>query len=175
MDAGYGPITISVNVSVEQLKDSSFIPKLKKILEQTKLPPEYLELEVTESVVMQSFERNVALIRELRGMGIRVALDDFGTGYSSFNYLTQLPINTLKLDKVFVDNINTNSKNYYIAESIISLAHRLNISVVAEGVETSEQYQILKDNSCDILQGYLFSKPVLDEHYRGLLEINKSS
>lgn len=170
LDAGLGPLTMSVNVSVEQLKDDNFISIVKDILAQTKLPPEYLELEVTESTVMQSFERNVSLINELRDMGIRIALDDFGTGYSSFNYLTQLPISTLKIDKAFMDNINTDPKDYYVAEAIITLAHKLGISVVAEGVETSEQQQILLKNTCDIIQGYLFSKPIPDEHYRNLLE-----
>lgn len=172
LDAGYGPLTISVNVSIEQLKNPGFISQIKEILERTKLPPEYLEIEVTESILMQSFEKNITLIQELRTLGIRIALDDFGTGYSSFNYLTQMPIDTLKMDKSFVDNISTNSKDCYVAETIISLAHKLNITVVAEGVEASDQLRILQKNSCDILQGYLFSKPLPDEHYRNLLEIN---
>ncbi len=172
LDAGFGPITMSVNVSSEQLKGDSFIPILKRILEKTKLPPQYLELEVTESVLIQSFEHNIKLVEEIRAMGIHIALDDFGTGYSSFNYLTQIPIDTLKIDKSFVDNISTNSKDCFVAETIISLAHKLNIKVVAEGVESSDQLKILQENSCDILQGYLFSKPLPDEHYRNLLEIN---
>lgn len=174
LDAGYGPVTMSVNVSIVQFKDPEFISRVRKILEKTKLPPEYLEIEVTESILMQSLEHNITILQELRDMGIRIALDDFGTGYSSFNYLTQMPINTLKMDKSFIDNISTNSKDCYIAETIISLAHKLDISVVAEGVETSDQLQILKKNSCDILQGYLFSKPVPDEHYRSLLEPDRS-
>ena len=105
-------------------------------------------------------------------MGIHIALDDFGTGYSSFNYLTQIPIDTLKIDKSFVDNISTYTKDCFVAETIVSLAHKLNIKVVAEGVESSDQLKILQENSCDILQGYLFSKPLPDEHYRNLLEIN---
>lgn len=172
LDAGFGPITMSVNVSSEQLKGDSFIPLLKQVLEKTKLPPEYLELEVTESVLIQSFEHNIKLVEEIRAMGIHIALDDFGTGYSSFNYLTQIPIDTLKIDKSFVDNISTNTKDCFVAETIISLAHKLNIKVVAEGVESSDQLKILQENSCDILQGYLFSKPLPDEHYRNLLEIN---
>ena len=141
-------------------------------MEKTKLPPEYLELEVTESVLIQSFEHNIKLVEEIRAMGIHIALDDFGTGYSSFNYLTQIPIDTLKIDKSFVDNICTNAKDCFVAETIVSLAHKLNIKVVAEGVESSDQLKLLQENSCDILQGYLFSKPLPDEHYRNLLEIN---
>lgn len=173
LDAGYGPITMSVNVSLIQLKSPDFVQRVIEILDRTKLPPQYLELEVTESVLMQSMEQNIELIKQLRSLGIRIALDDFGTGYSSFNYLTQIPIDTLKMDKSFIDNISTDSKDCYIAETIISLAHKLNISVVAEGVEESDQLRILKENSCDILQGYLFSKPIPDEHYRNLLEINQ--
>lgn len=173
LDAGYGPITMSVNVSLIQLKSPDFVQRVVEILDRTKLPPQYLELEVTESVLMQSMEQNIELINQLRSLGIRIALDDFGTGYSSFNYLTQIPIDTLKMDKSFVDNISTDSKDCYVAETIISLAHKLNISVVAEGVEESDQLRILKENSCDILQGYLFSKPIPDEHYRNLLEINQ--
>lgn len=172
LDAGLGPVTMSVNVSSEQLKGDTFIPMLKQVLEKTGLPPEYLELEVTESVLIQSFEHNIKLVEEIRDMGIHIALDDFGTGYSSFNYLTQIPIDTLKIDKSFIDNISTNPKDCSVAETIISLAHKLNIKVVAEGVEVSDQLKILQENSCDILQGYLFSKPIPDEHYRNLLELN---
>lgn len=173
LDAGYGPITMSVNVSLTQLKAPDFLQRVLDILDRTKLPPKYLELEVTESVMMQSMEQNIEIINQLRSLGIRIALDDFGTGYSSFNYLTKIPIDTLKMDKSFIDNISTDSKDCYIAETIISLAHKLNISVVAEGVEESDQLRILQENSCDILQGYLFSKPIPDEHYRSLLEINQ--
>ncbi len=174
LDAGYGPITMSVNVSIEQLKDPEFLSKVEDVLRITGLAPRYLELEVTESVLMHSFDRNAELLQKLREKGIRIALDDFGTGYSSFNYLTKMPIDTLKMDKSFVDNICTNPKDCYVAETIITLAHKLNISVVAEGVEESDQLHILQENSCDILQGYLFSKPLPDEHYRSLLEINHS-
>lgn len=174
LDAGYGPLIMSVNVSIEQLKAPGFLMQIKDILEHTHMPPEYLEIEVTESVLMESFETNAALIQELRDLGIRIALDDFGTGYSSFNYLTQMPIDTLKMDKSFIDNISTNSKDCYVAETIITLAHKLNISVVAEGVEASDQLRILQENCCDTLQGYIFSKPLPDEHYRNLLEINHS-
>lgn len=176
LDAGLGPLTMSVNASIEQLNDTHFIDIVKNALETTGLEAQYLEIEVTESMLMQNFEQNVALIQDLRNMGIRIALDDFGTGYSSFNYLTKIPIDTLKMDKSFVDNIGTDSKDCYVAETIIQLAHKLHISVVAEGVETTKQQQILKDNSCDILQGYLFSKPLMDTNYQELVdEVNSVS
>ncbi|MBQ8147305.1 MAG: EAL domain-containing protein [Lachnospiraceae bacterium] len=174
LDAGLGPLTVSVNISTEQLKSPGFVDLVLDILERTQLEPKYLELEVTESVLMQSFDTNINFIDKLREHGIRIALDDFGTGYSSFNYLTQMPIDTLKIDKSFVDNISTNTKDCYIAETIISLAHKLNISVVAEGVEATDQLHILEANACDIMQGYLFSKPLLDEGYRNIVEISQS-
>lgn len=170
LDAGLGPLTMSVNASMEQLKDPDFADIVMNTLNETGLEAKYLEIEVTESMLMQDFERNVSLIQNLRNKGIRIALDDFGTGYSSFNYLTKIPIDTLKMDKSFVDNIGTDSKDCYVAETIIQLAHKLHISVVAEGVETTKQQQILKDNDCDILQGYLFSKPLMDSDYQELVD-----
>lgn len=170
LDAGLGPLTMSVNASMEQLNDPHFISIVKNALEVTGLDAKYLEIEVTESMLMENFKRNVSLIQDLRNMGIRIALDDFGTGYSSFNYLTKIPIDTLKMDKSFIDNIGTDSKDCYVAETIIQLAHKLHISVVAEGVETTKQQQILNENSCDILQGYLFSKPLMDSNYHELVE-----
>lgn len=174
IDEGLGPLTMSVNASIEQIKNPRFIEMVKHTLDETGLKAQYLEIEVTESMLMQNFERNVGIIKELRDMGIRVALDDFGTGYSSFNYLTKMPIDTLKIDKAFVDNIGSDSKDCYIAETIINLAHNLEISVVAEGVETTEQLQILKDRSCDILQGYIFSKPLMNNNYEELVMLVNS-
>ncbi|MBQ8924572.1 MAG: EAL domain-containing protein, partial [Lachnospiraceae bacterium] len=127
---------------------------------KTGMSLEYLEIEITESVLMKSIDHNLELIRQIKELGVSVALDDFGTGYSSFNYLTQLPIDTLKIDKSFVDNISSNENDKYIANTIISLAHQMNIAVVAEGVENYDQLSILQGQLCDTLQGYLFSKPI---------------
>ena len=166
---GIGPLTVSVNISVEQLKGPDFPHLVSEILSDTGMHAKYLELDVTESILTKNYEHNIQVIQKLREMGIRIALDDFGTGYSSFNYLTRMPIDTLKMDKSFVDHIGIDSKDNYVAQAIIELAHKLQISVTAEGIETREQLKILKDNFCDMIQGYIFSRPLLPDDYRELV------
>ena len=153
--SGFGPLRVSVNVSTTQLKDDHLIDIIKSIPEKTGMDLKHLEIEITESVLMNSFEHNLKLINQMKELGCSIALDDFGTGYSSFNYLTQIPIDTLKIDKSFIDGICSNEKDRCIADSIIDLAHKMDISVVAEGVEDNEQLQILQNQFCDTLQGYL--------------------
>lgn len=160
INSGFGPLRVSVNVSTTQLRDDHLIDTIRQIPEQTGMDLKYLEIEITESVLMNSFEHNLSLINQMKDLGCSIALDDFGTGYSSFNYLTQIPIDTLKIDKSFIDGITSNHKDRCIADSIINLAHKMNISVVAEGVEDMEQLTILQNQFCDTLQGYLFSKPL---------------
>lgn len=170
---GFGPLRVSVNVSTTQLQDNRLIDIIKSIPAKTGMDLKYLEIEITESVLMNSFEHNLELINQIKGLGASIALDDFGTGYSSFNYLTQIPIDTLKIDKSFIDGICSNEKDKCIADSIISLAHKMNISVVAEGVEDVEQLKILQTQLCDTLQGYLFSKPLNAPDLIDLLDKNK--
>jgi EAL domain-containing protein (putative c-di-GMP-specific phosphodiesterase class I) len=122
-----------------------------------------LEIEITESRLMESMDTNVRILDELKKLGIKISLDDFGTGYSSLNYLKALPIDTVKIDKSFIDNICTNSNENAITEGIIFLAHRIGLNVTAEGVELKEQYELLNDEECDKIQGYIFSRPVLAE------------
>ncbi|MGN0390109.1 MAG: EAL domain-containing protein [Wujia sp.] len=172
--SGFGPLRVSVNVSTTQLKDSHLIDVIRKIPERTGMDLKHLEIEITESVLMNSFEHNLLLINQMKHLGCSIALDDFGTGYSSFNYLTQIPIDTLKIDKSFIDGICSNEKDRYIADSIINLAHKMDISVVAEGVEDTEQLQILQNQFCDTLQGYLFSKPLSSTDFIELLSKHKS-
>lgn len=173
IDNGYEPLRVSVNISTAQLKDSQLIETIKSIPEKTGMDLKNLEIEITESVLMESFEHNLELINKMKELGASIALDDFGTGYSSFNYLTQIPIDTLKIDKTFIQGICNNEKDRYIADSIISLAHKMNISVVAEGVEDTNQLKILQEQFCDTLQGYLFSKPVSGGAFINLLDENK--
>ncbi len=172
IDSGFNPLRVSVNISTAQLKDTHLIDTIKSIPEKTGMDLRYLEIEITESVLMDSFEHNLDLINQMKALGATIALDDFGTGYSSFNYLTRIPIDTLKIDKSFIQGICTNEKDRCIADTIISLAHKMNITVVAEGVEDSEQLSILRDQFCDTLQGYLFSKPVSGSEFISLLEKN---
>ncbi len=169
IECGYGPLKVSVNVSTTQLQDNNLITTIKSIPEKTGMDIKYLEIEITESVLMNSFEHNLELINEIKALGASIALDDFGTGYSSFNYLTQIPIDTLKIDKSFIDGICNNEKDKCIADSIISLAHKMDISVVAEGVEDVEQLKILQAQFCDTLQGYLFSRPLNSDAFIDLL------
>ena len=172
--SGFGPLRVSVNVSTTQLKDDHLIDIIKSIPEKTGMDLKHLEIEITESVLMNSFEHNLKLINQMKELGCSIALDDFGTGYSSFNYLTQIPIDTLKIDKSFIDGICSNEKNRCIADSIIDLAHKMDISVVAEGVEDNEQLQILQNQFCDTLQGYLFSKPLNSTDFIELLSKHKT-
>ncbi|MCM1287985.1 MAG: EAL domain-containing protein [Clostridium sp.] len=172
IENGYDPLRVSVNVSTAQLKDVRLIDIIRSIPEKTGMDLKYLEIEITESILMDSFEHNLSLIKEMKTLGVTIALDDFGTGYSSFNYLTRIPIDTLKIDKSFIQEICSNEKDRFIADSIISLAHKMNISVVAEGVENSEQLEILQAQFCDTLQGFLFSKPVTGAEFIALLKEN---
>ncbi len=172
--SGFGPLRVSVNVSTTQLKDDHLIDIIKSIPEKTGMDLKHLEIEITESVLMNSFEHNLKLINQMKELGCSIALDDFGTGYSSFNYLTQIPIDTLKIDKSFIDGICSNEKDRCIADSIIALAHKMDISVVAEGVEDNEQLQILQNQFCDTLQGYLFSKPLNSTDFIELLSKHKT-
>lgn len=160
IDTGIGPCTLSVNISSIQLNQPNFVDLLSEILEETKFPPRYLEIEITESTLVSSITDATLLLTALQNLGIKISLDDFGTGYSSLNYLTKLPINTLKIDKSFIDNICSSTKDSYISEAIIQLAHSLNIQVVAEGVENTNQLNVLKRQECDIIQGFIFSEPL---------------
>lgn len=157
-ESGYGGLIVSINISPIQLNHPSFIDTLSNVLEETKLEAQYIELEVTESALISSLNKASTLLHNIIALGVRIALDDFGTGYSSLNYLTKMPIHTLKIDKSFIDNITKSTKDSYIADTIIQLAHNLNMTVIAEGVEDMEQLELLKKKNCDIIQGYIFSK-----------------
>lgn len=159
-NSGFPYCTVAVNISTIQLKQKGFIHNVMNILKSTQLSPQFLELEITESTIVSSLSEAVSILEELQGLGIRLSLDDFGTGYSSLNYLTQMPINTLKIDKAFIDKLNKNQKDNYIAEAIISLAHNLEVKVIAEGVEDCEQLRLLREKQCDLIQGFLYSKPL---------------
>ena len=159
-DLGYKPIYISVNVSVLQLEQPDFYVKVKSILDSANMDPKYLQLEITETYFTKKYDQIVKNIKKLNDLGIKFAIDDFGTGYSSLGQLSELNINTLKIDRVFIDRVDSNINNSKIVKAVISLAKSMNIGLTAEGVERSEELIFLKENKCDIVQGYLFSKPV---------------
>ncbi|QXM07152.1 EAL domain-containing protein [Crassaminicella indica] len=159
-ELGYPAMTVSVNLSVIQIQQPDFLEKIKSILKETGIKPSCLELEITENTIMKDFEFTNNILNALKKLGIRISLDDFGKGYSSLNYLKQLEIDVLKIDKAFVDDITENDHQQAIVKAVIDMAHSMNITVVAEGVETWEQFKFLKSLNCDKVQGYLFSKPL---------------
>ena len=163
MRHGMPDITISVNVSVVQLAQPDFVPRVLEVLERTGLPADRLELEITESLMMGCFDASIDKLNELCGAGVRLALDDFGTGYSSLTYLRRLPIHTLKLDKGFIDDVHRRSDARSLVASIVRIARDLKLSVVAEGVEEEEQWDPLARLGCDTIQGWLVSRPLPPE------------
>ena len=154
-------LTMNVNISSKHFLLPSLLADIKEVLDSIGLPPDHLKLEITETALMEDVEETVRHVNRMRDYGLQIVIDDFGTGYSSLSYLQRLPIDTLKVDRSFVSRIqNTPDGNRNIVEAIISLAHRLDMIVVAEGVENLEQYTILLDMKCQFGQGYLFSKPM---------------
>jgi len=159
IDSGYKFGKLSVNISVHQLRNENFYDQVKRVLDETRFPVNQLELEITESVLLEFSQNNIEILKKLRSLGVSIALDDFGTGYSSLNYLTVLPIDILKIDKSFLGRALESETEQQVIKSITELAHGLNLKVVCEGVETIEQRQILKEMGCDYIQGYYFAKP----------------
>ncbi|GAB3730788.1 hypothetical protein GCM10028794_06460 [Silanimonas algicola] len=159
-DDGLVDISCSINVSVLQLLRSPLADQLRGILAETGVPPDRIELEVTESMVMQNAEQTLAVLHQLREVGVRVAIDDFGTGYSSLIYLKRLPIDTLKIDKAFIGDLTDDPDDKAITATIITMAHSLGLHVVAEGVETAAQLGYLRGQGCDEVQGYWLSRPL---------------
>ena len=168
-DKGLAPMRLSVNFSARQFQQPMFISSVSEILKETNLDPRWLELELTESSVMKDPEQAIEKLHDLKLMGIRVAIDDFGTGYSSLNYLKRFPIDTLKIDKSFVSDICKDPHDTAIVRAIITLGHALDLTVVAEGVETQEQLQYLSSLNCDVVQGFLFSKSLTASAFEELL------
>jgi diguanylate cyclase (GGDEF)-like protein len=169
---GLTPIKISVNLSVRQFQQPNLVTVIANILQQTELLPSYLELEITESVTMQNTELAKTILQELHEMGISLSMDDFGTGYSSLSYLKQFPFCTLKIDRSFVKDLPTSNEDIAIVDAVITLGQGLNLNVVAEGVETEELKELLKNLGCKYIQGYLFSKPLPAEDATKLLQTN---
>lgn len=168
-ESGIQELYMSVNISVIQLIQPDFVEHVKDTLVKTGVNSASLMLEITESVLIESFEENLVKLKQLDQMGIRLALDDFGEGYSSFAYLRKLPIKALKIDKSFIDNISY-EKNDWITGAIVTVGHQLGLDVIAEGVETSSQIEYLKKIECDKVQGYFYSKPIPREAIKLLLE-----
>jgi diguanylate cyclase len=173
-DDGVPPLRVSVNLSASQFRDSGLVDSIRRALEDARLAPRYLEVELTESAVMSDPEQSIAILEHLSAMGVLVSVDDFGTGYSSMSYLRRFPIDKLKIDRVFIDEIVSRPEDASIVRAIVSLAHSLRLKVVAEGVETPAQLEFLKTAGCDEYQGYHFSRPLPAADFERLIRKSRS-
>jgi predicted signal transduction protein with EAL and GGDEF domain len=172
---GYTCVRFAVNISMRQFKEKDFVSKLTGILDEAGLPPGCLEVELTESIIMDDREHTVKVLQELKKLGIRLAIDDFGTGFSSLSYLKSMPIDVIKIDRSFIRDIPSDEDDIAITTAIINMAHSLGIEVIAEGVETTEQFELLKKLGCDNIQGYLFMKPASAQETEAFIERWKPS
>ncbi|MBI4983894.1 MAG: EAL domain-containing protein [Rhodocyclales bacterium] len=168
-DRGLPPVRVAVNLSVRQLRNLRFAERLADILAETGLAPEWLEFELTESMVMQYAKETMAVLWQIKAMGVRLSIDDFGTGYSSLAYLKRLPVDTLKIDRSFIEGLDVDINDQAISNAIIALAASLNLRVVAEGVETAKQLGFLREHNCCDAQGFFFSRPVAADIVSALL------
>jgi EAL domain-containing protein (putative c-di-GMP-specific phosphodiesterase class I) len=173
-DAGLCPLTISVNVSALQIRSDSFLANLVAVLHETGLNPGSLNIEVTESGLMERAKFGSPILTSLRDKGIQVSVDDFGTGYSSLSYLRKLPIDALKIDQSFVRQISTTPDDTTIVSAIISMGRSLRLKVVAEGVESAEDVAFLKKQKCDEAQGFFFGRPVNAERFAELYKMQSN-
>ncbi len=167
---GYPGITVSINISPVQLMQADFVQNVKAIVASCGVEPDRIKLEITESVLIDSFESGLRKLNELKDYGFHISLDDFGQGYSSLTYLRRLPINIIKIDKAFIDDIQENEGNDQIVYAITELSHRMGLTVYAEGVETEQQLRYLKSIKCDGIQGYIISKPLPEPEIAELLK-----
>lgn len=168
---GLPPLCISVNISAIDFRQRDFVDNLVAILKQTDMQPHLLELEITESVLMQNVEETVKTLHTIKAMGVRLALDDFGTGYSSLSYLRRFPIDVLKIDQSFVRGLNVNNQDEQLISAIIGMGRSLELTIIAEGVETLDQLSFLQAQLCEEGQGFLFSKAVPAKDFAQLLQV----
>lgn len=173
-DLGFENLHISVNLSARQFYSSKLYDTLKKVIKKTRINPNQLVLEITESMLMENFQENITLMQLIKSLGIQFSIDDFGTGYSSLSYLNQFPFNYLKIDQSFVINLSTKKENKSIIAAIIALAKHLGLTTIAEGVEIKKHRDILRELNCNRLQGYLFCKPMPAVEFTEYLVMNKS-
>jgi diguanylate cyclase (GGDEF)-like protein len=169
LDEGLPAIQLSVNLSGHQLREGDFARAVAAVLEETGFPAQYLQVELTESGVITQDATTVSQLQKLKDLGVTIAIDDFGTGYSALGYLRRFPVDVIKIDRSFVGAMSANSDDAAFVCAVIAMARRLELTVVAEGVETTEQLSFLKENACDLAQGFLFSTPLPSEEFRRLL------
>jgi EAL domain-containing protein (putative c-di-GMP-specific phosphodiesterase class I) len=167
-------LRVAVNLSGYQLQHTALLATIRKVLDETGMSPDHLELEITESVIMQNADFAVSILNAISDLGIHISIDDFGTGYSSLAHLKRFSVNSLKIDKSFIREVDSSSKDAAIATAIIAMGNSLNLNVIAEGVETQSQLDFLKFNNCDQVQGYLFCRPMPPDELIELLLKNRS-
>ncbi len=170
---GFFPARMAVNLSARQFREPQLAELVQRVLLETGLDAQWLELEITESMLMDNTEQTIAVLNQLDHMGVHLAIDDFGTGYSSLAYLKRMPIKTLKIDRSFVKDITTDPNDAAVVQAVIAMAHNLHLRVVAEGAETAEQVAFLRDQHCDEMQGYFFSRPLPANEIRHMLEVGR--
>jgi EAL domain-containing protein (putative c-di-GMP-specific phosphodiesterase class I) len=170
--AGRENISVAVNLSALQFRQHDLLEQILQIIRETGICPHQLELEITESTIMDDLDAAASTMRALHCSGISISIDDFGTGYSSLNHLKRFPINNVKIDRSFVRDITTDSDDAAIVGAIVSMAHNMELKVIAEGVETEEQLEFLRKLHCDEIQGFLFSPPVPHQEASELLDLN---
>lgn len=172
---GYVVPRIAINLSAKQFQDENLVDNITEILEQTDVDSKFITLEITETMLIDNFEKVVQTLTRLITMGIKISIDDFGTGYSSLSYLKRFPISNLKIDRSFVKDINTNTSDNAIVAAIIAMSKSLDISVIAEGVETEKQLKILQEHGYQHFQRYYFGKPVCAEEIANTLQPHNDS
>ena len=166
---GYAPMSIAVNLSARQFNEKNLVEMISGILRETELEPKWLDVEITESIIMQNLEQTISTLRALHHLGLQISIDDFGTGYSSLSYLKKFPVHALKIDQSFIREITSDPDDAAITSAVIAMGHSLKLKVIAEGVETMEQLEMLRSLKCDCMQGYLFSRPVPSQTITPLL------
>lgn len=169
LDQGVRAPAISINVAARQLNRADLVDIISRYLAKYELEARYIEVEITESALMEDPEKTVTLLSRLRDLGIRISLDDFGTGYSNLSYLTRYPMDTLKIDASFIRQMHENPNAMKLVNSIIELGHNIGLRTIAEGVETREQLDYLRERGCDEIQGYYFSKPLPADEFAALI------
>ncbi len=174
-EAGFSDLRVAVNISDRQFHHSGLAEGIRKVLAESGLAAEFLDLELTEDIVMKNTGKAAELIHELRSAGVKLAIDDFGTGYSSFGHLKSFPIHTVKIDRSFISDLSSDNEDGAIVEAMLAMAHKLKLNVIAEGVETQQQRDFLMECDCDEMQGFFFSRPVSSDDFLTLLDENKKT
>ena len=171
LDKGFAPMKIAVNISGTQFSTNKLVSKIILVLAETQLPANVLNIEITESAAMLNIKNAIVVMHAIRDLGVGLALDDFGTGYSSLSYLKNFPVEKLKIDQSFINEITSEEDHHALLGGIIELGHSLGLKVLVEGVETEAQLNYLKQHHCDEIQGYYFSKPLTQDDFEALLKL----